>query len=88
MSARKFSARRFGFYRPPGGFFLWLDVGDGEAASLKLWREAGLRSLPGPYIGRANAHGVNPGQRYIRLAIVHDEDTVAAGMRRLLRVLQ
>jgi aspartate/methionine/tyrosine aminotransferase len=80
--------KRFGFYRPPGGFFLWLDVGDGEAASLKLWREAGLRSLPGPYIGRANARGVNPGQRYIRLAIVHDEDTVAAGMRRLLRVLQ
>ena len=78
---------RFGFYRPPGGFFLWLDVGDDEAASLKLWREAGLRSLPGPYIGRANAQGVNPGQRYIRLAIVHDEDTVAAGMRRLLRVL-
>jgi aspartate/methionine/tyrosine aminotransferase len=78
---------RFGFYRPPGGFFLWLDVGDGEAAALKLWREAGLRSLPGPYIGRANAQGVNPGQRYIRLAIVHDEDTVAAGMHRLLRVL-
>jgi len=78
---------RFGFYRPAGGFFLWLDVGDGEAAALKLWREAGLRSLPGPYIGRANAAGINPGQNYIRLAIVHDEDTVAAGMRRLLRVL-
>jgi N-succinyldiaminopimelate aminotransferase len=78
---------RFGFYRPPGGFFLWLDVGDGEAASLKLWRDAGVRSLPGPYIGRANAQGVNPGQRYIRLAIVHDDDTVAAGMRRLLQVL-
>lgn len=78
---------RFGFYRPAGGFFLWLDVGDGEAAALKLWRDAALRSLPGPYIGRANAQGVNPGQRYIRLAIVHDEDTVAAGMRRLLQVL-
>lgn len=78
---------RFGFYRPPGGFFLWLDVGDGEAASLKLWRDAGVRSLPGPYIGRANAQGLNPGQRYIRLAIVHDDDTVAAGMRRLLQVL-
>lgn len=78
---------RFGFYRPQGGFFLWLDVGDGEAACLKLWREAGLRSLPGAYIGRASAAGVNPGRNYIRLAIVHDEDTVAAGMRRLLRVL-
>ncbi|MGH6988253.1 MAG: aminotransferase class I/II-fold pyridoxal phosphate-dependent enzyme [Stellaceae bacterium] len=78
---------RFGFYRPAGGFFLWLDVGDGEAAALKLWREAGLRVLPGPYIGRPNAAGINPGQRYIRLAIVHDDDTVAAGMRRLVKVL-
>jgi N-succinyldiaminopimelate aminotransferase len=78
---------RFGFYRPAGGFFLWLDVGDGEAATLKLWREVGLRALPGPYIGRPNAAGVNPGQRYIRLAIVHDDATVAAGMRRLLQVL-
>jgi aspartate/methionine/tyrosine aminotransferase len=78
---------RFGFYRPAGGFFLWLEVGDGEEAALKLWREAGLRSLPGPYIGRANAQGINPGQNYIRLAIVHDDDTIAAGMRRLLRVL-
>jgi len=78
---------RFGFYRPAGGFFLWLDVGDGEAATLKLWREAALRSLPGPYIGRANAEGVNPGERYIRLAIVDDDDTVAAGMRRLVQIL-
>jgi len=78
---------RFGFYRPAGGFFLWLDVGDGEAATLKLWREAALRSLPGPYIGRANVAGVNPGERYIRLAIVDDDDTVAAGMRRLVQVL-
>ena len=26
-------ADRFGFYRPAGGFFLWLEVGDGEAAA-------------------------------------------------------
>jgi aspartate/methionine/tyrosine aminotransferase len=78
---------RFGFYRPAGGFFLWLDVGEGEAAALKLWREAAVRALPGPYIGRPNAAGINPGQRYIRLAIVHDDDTVAAGMRRLVQVL-
>jgi aspartate/methionine/tyrosine aminotransferase len=78
---------RFGFYRPAGGFFLWLDVGDGEKAALKLWREAGLRVLPGLYIGRPSRDGVNPGQRYIRLAIVHDDDIVAAGMRRLLQVM-
>ncbi len=30
---------RFGWRRPGGGFFLWLEVGDGEAAARGLWRE-------------------------------------------------
>ena len=46
-------AGRFGFYRPQGGFFLWLDVGDGEEAALRLWREAAVRVLPGGYTARA-----------------------------------
>ena len=78
---------RFGFYRPQGGFFLWLDVGDGERAALTLWREAALRCLPGAYTSRTNSSGENPGRRYIRIALVHDDATIEAGMRRLLRVL-
>ena len=31
--------------------------------------------------------GENPGQRYIRVALVHDDATVAAGMQRMLSVL-
>ena len=41
---------RYGYRRPPGGFFLWLDVsaqGGSEAATLRLWREAGVRVVPG-----------------------------------------
>jgi len=78
---------RFGFYRPAGGFFLWLDVGDGERAALTLWREAALRSLPGAYTARTNPGCENPGKRYVRLALVHDDATIAAGLERLLRVL-
>jgi len=78
---------KFGFYRPPGGFFLWLDVGDGEKATLKLWQEAGVRTLPGGYLGRVNGRGVNPASRYIRVALVHDDATVADGLERMIRVL-
>jgi aspartate/methionine/tyrosine aminotransferase len=78
---------RFGFYRPEGGFFLWLDVGDGEKAALTLWREAALRTLPGAYTTRTNPGRENPGRRYIRVALVHDDATIEAGMRRMLRVL-
>jgi N-succinyldiaminopimelate aminotransferase len=78
---------RFGFYRPEGGFFLWLDVGDGEAAARRLWAEAGLRVLPGGYMSRPDASGRNPGAPYIRIALVHDTPVVAAAMDRLAAVL-
>jgi N-succinyldiaminopimelate aminotransferase len=80
-------AGRYGFYRPTGGFFLWLDVGDGEAAALRLWREAAIRVLPGGYTARAANAGFNPGSEYIRVAVVHDEATLDAAFARMRRVL-
>jgi N-succinyldiaminopimelate aminotransferase len=77
----------YGFYRPAGGFFLWLDVGDGEQASLRLWRDAAIRVLPGGYTARPANGGVNPGSEYIRVAIVHDEATLDAAFARMRRVL-
>jgi aspartate/methionine/tyrosine aminotransferase len=78
---------RFGFYRPEGGFFLWLDVGDGEKAALRLWRDAAVRVLPGGYTARAADGRDNPGRQYVRLAIVHDEATLEAAFARIRRVL-
>jgi aspartate/methionine/tyrosine aminotransferase len=78
---------RYGFYRPDGGFFLWLDVGDGEDATLRLWRDAAIRVLPGGYTARAANGPVNPGGKYIRLAIVHDDATLEEAFARIRRVL-
>ncbi len=78
---------RFGYRTPAGGFFLWLDVGDGEAAAVKLWREAGVRVVPGAYMGADDAEGRNPGERYIRVALVYDAATTEDGLRRIVRVL-
>lgn len=80
-------AGRLGFYRPPGGFFLWLDVGDGEAAACELWREAAIRTLPGAFLSRPDAAGVNRGHRYLRVALVHDLETVARATRRIAEIL-
>jgi succinyldiaminopimelate transaminase len=78
---------RYGFYRPAGGFFLWLDVGDGEQAALRLWRDAAIRVLPGGYTARAANAGVNPGSEYIRVAVVHDDAMLDAAFTRMRRVL-
>ncbi|HEY6256511.1 MAG TPA: aminotransferase class I/II-fold pyridoxal phosphate-dependent enzyme [Xanthobacteraceae bacterium] len=81
---------RYGYARPPGGFFLWLDVaaqGGDEAATLRLWREAGLRVVPGRYLARPQADGSNPGEGFIRVAMVHDHDTTAEALHRLVAAL-
>lgn len=78
---------RFGFYRPSGGFFLWLDVGDGEQAALALWRQAALRVLPGAYLAQADENKRNPGARYIRMALIDSLAATEDALRRLLNVL-
>jgi len=85
--AERILGNRFGFRKPDGGFFLWLDVGDGEAAALKLWREAGVRVLPGAYMAEPGPDGVNPGARYIRVALVYDAATTEEGLNRIVQVL-
>jgi N-succinyldiaminopimelate aminotransferase len=81
---------RYGYRRPAGGFFLWLDVsahGGDEAATKKLWREGGLRVIPGHYLARDGADGRNPGTGYIRVALVQDKETTAEALHRLVSVL-
>jgi aspartate/methionine/tyrosine aminotransferase len=85
-TAERVLGKRYGFYRPPGGFFLWLDVGDGVKASAALWREAAIRTLPGGYIAHPQ-NGRNAGAPYIRVALVHDDETIAAGLERMVQVL-
>jgi N-succinyldiaminopimelate aminotransferase len=46
-----------------------------------------LKVLPGAYLTRAVAGGINPGQPYIRIALVHDLETTEAALARLARVL-
>lgn len=82
---------RLGFYRPDAGFFLWLDVGavaaNGEEATKRLWREGAIKVLPGAYLTQPHEDGFNPGDRYIRVALVQDAETIARSMERLARIL-
>ena len=71
-----------GYASPPAGFFLWLPVQDGEDAALKLWRETGVRVLPGAYLA-SEGHGANPGASYIRVAMVADEPELERGLEEL-----
>jgi N-succinyldiaminopimelate aminotransferase len=83
-------ANRYGYKRPAGGFCVWLDVsrhGGDEAAAVKLYRDAGVRVIPGSYLARLQPNGFNPGAGYIRLALVSDSESTAEALHRLVEVL-
>jgi aspartate/methionine/tyrosine aminotransferase len=71
-----------GYMSPEAGFFLWLPVVDGERAALKVWTETGIRILPGAYLSR-DVDGDNPGQGYVRVALVAPKEDVEAALIRL-----
>lgn len=78
---------RYGYERPAGGFFLWLDMsahGGSEIATKRLWAEAGVRVVPGRYLSRTQADGSNPGADYIRIAMVQDKVATAEALHRLV----
>src|SRR5712672_3341961 len=81
---------RYGYHRPAGGFCVWLDVsalGSDEAMTTKLYKDAGVRVLPGSYLARQQTDGSNPGDGYIRLALVQDSETIAEALHRLVQTL-
>ena len=68
-----------GYQGPEAGFFVWLPVENGEEAALKLWKETGVRVLPGEYLSKDTDQG-NPGKEYIRVAMVAPKDEMQRGL--------
>ena len=89
-AADRILASRYGHFTPPGGFFLWLDVagfGGGEVVAERLWREAGVRCVPGGYLCAAGADGHNPGAAYLRVAMVESPALTEEALGRIVETL-
>jgi N-succinyldiaminopimelate aminotransferase len=67
---------------PDAAFYFWANVGgDDTAFARALFTSAGITVLPGSFIGR-DAHGVNPGRGFVRMALVSTvEESVEAAKR-------
>jgi len=75
---------------PDAGFYLWArvnklsklaDISDVEFAK-RLYAEYNVTVLPGSYLGR-EAHGVNPGENRIRMALVAEVDECLEAAQRI-----
>lgn len=81
---------RLGYVRPAGGFCLWLDVsqiGNDTDATVTLWKDKGVKVIPGSFLAQAGRDGTNPGANYVRLALVQDPGTIREALERLIEVL-
>ncbi|NOT65075.1 MAG: succinyldiaminopimelate transaminase [Methylotenera sp.] len=68
---------------PDAAFYLWArsNIPDTEFA-LKLYRDFNVTVLPGSYLAR-EAHGVNPGEGFVRLALVASLDECIDAAKRI-----
>ncbi|WP_316861890.1 aminotransferase class I/II-fold pyridoxal phosphate-dependent enzyme [uncultured Cohaesibacter sp.] len=85
-AARRILGNDLPYETPPAGFFLWLDVskfGDDESVTQKLWRDVGVRVIPGSYLARADKNGINPGDGFLRIALVGSLEETQEALHRL-----
>ncbi len=76
-----------GYTRPEAGFFLWIKVQDGEKTTLDLWRQTGVSVLPGAYLAQ-DKNGKNPGQDFIRVALVAQEKVTGEALTKIRSFLE
>lgn len=67
---------------PDAGFYLWVRTPIADTAYAQaLYRDYNVTVLPGSFLAR-NSQGVNPGENFIRMALVaNTEETVEAAQR-------
>jgi N-succinyldiaminopimelate aminotransferase len=73
---------------PDAGFYLWARVDKHVAISdteyaRRLYAEYNVTVLPGSYLAR-EAHGINPGQNRVRMALVAEVDECLEAARRIV----
>jgi N-succinyldiaminopimelate aminotransferase len=74
--------------RPPGGFYLWLNVGgDDTDFAAELFRQQNITLVPGSYLAR-EAQGVNPGRGFVRISLVAPVTECVEAAERIRRFIQ
>lgn len=68
---------------PDAAFYLWIQTGqDDTKLALQLYRDLNITVLPGSFLAR-EAHGINPGKGFIRMALVANLDECVDAAERI-----
>lgn len=73
---------------PDAAFYLWAYTGQSDTEfALRLYRDYNVTVLPGSFLAR-EAHGVNPGQGFVRIALVAPLVECVEATERIRKMLQ
>lgn len=68
---------------PDAAFYLWIRTPIADTAFAQaLYRDYNVTVLPGSYLART-AHGINPGENFVRLALVASTEETAVAAQRI-----
>jgi N-succinyldiaminopimelate aminotransferase len=74
--------------KPDASFYLWLRTPIADTAfAQQLYRDYNVTVLPGSFLAR-EAHGINPGENFIRLALVANLDETLEAARRIAEFVE
>ena len=71
---------------PDAAFYLWARSKESDTEiAIKLYRDLNITVLPGSYLAR-EAHGINPGQNFIRMALVASSNECVEAANRIKNI--
>ena len=85
-------AKHLAVTMPEAAFYWWVPIpasfdGDDERFTRELFEATAITVIPGSYLSRVAANGVNPGCGYIRIALVSEFDECLEAVNRLCNFL-
>ena len=80
--AKAIFKKDYGFYMPDGGFYLWLNVGNGEKITQELWKKERIKVMPGSYLSRTESS-----KAYIRVALVGNISETNSALKSIYNLL-
>ena len=72
---------------PSATFYIWLKVPNPIEFTKKLFSKYNVKVLPGEFLAREDAKGINPGKKFVRIALVEDESKTKSALIRIKECL-
>lgn len=79
--------KKYKYYESPeAGFFLWLNVKNGEAFAKKLFSDYFIKVMPGKYLSAGEL--TNPGNDFVRIALVHSYNKTKIALEKIVKLIK